>query len=126
MVGAIIEEKSGMSLRDFAKEKVFDPLGIKQFYWYTNAANQTVAAGTLYLSTLEFAKLGVLVTNQGKWGNKQIVQTDYIERLLARKVFDLSKYWDMWDTYGMLWYKNQGTPLNKSTNAFSSSIDRLL
>lgn len=109
LIGAIIEEKSGMSLRDFATEKVFNPLGIKQFYWYTNASNQTVAAGTLYLSTLAFAKLGVLVANEGKWGNEQIIQADYIEKLLDRKVFDLSDWWSLTDTYGMLWYKNQGT-----------------
>lgn len=109
VIGAIIEEKSGMSLRDFAKEKVFDPLGIKQFYWYTNAANQTVAAGTLYLSTLDFAKLGVLVANQGKWGHNQIVQADYVEKLLARKVFDFTDYSPHVDAYGMLWYKTQKT-----------------
>jgi len=107
LIGAIIEEKSGMSLRDFAKEKVFTPLGIEQFYWYTNATNQTVGAGTLYLSTLDFAKLGVLVANQGKWGKEQIVQADYIEQLIARKAFDLTDYWELTDSYGMLWYKKQ-------------------
>lgn len=109
LIGAIIEEKSGMSLKDFAKEKVFGPLGITEYYWYTNAANQTGAAGNLYLSTLDFAKLGVLVANEGKWGNDQIVEADYIEKLLARKVFDLSDWWSLADTYGMFWYKAQRT-----------------
>lgn len=109
LIGAVIEERSGMSLHEFAKEKVFDPLGIKQFYWYRNASNQTVAAGNLYLSTLDFAKLGVLVTNGGKWGNKQIVQADYVKKLLARKVFDLSDFNPLADSYGMLWYKTQAT-----------------
>lgn len=107
LVGAIIEETSGMSLKDFAKQKVFDPLGIKEFYWYTNTANQTVAAGNLYLSTLDFAKLGVLVTNEGKWANQQIVEADYIKMLLERKVFDLSDWWTFTDAYGMFWYKTQ-------------------
>lgn len=107
LIGAIIEEKSGMSLRDFAMERVFRPLGIEQFYWYTNAANQTVAAGTLYLSTLDFAKLGTLVANGGKWGNEQIVQADYVKRLIERKVFDLSDFSSRTDSYGMLWYKKQ-------------------
>jgi len=108
LIGAIIEETSGMSLNDFARKHVFSPLGIKKYYWYTNPANQTVAAGTLYLSTLDFAKLGVLVANKGKWGNSQIVPADYIEKLVARKVFDLADYWSLLDAYGMLWYKNKG------------------
>lgn len=107
LIGAIIEEKSGKSLKEFAKEKVFDPLGISQFYWYTNAANQTLGSGTLYISTLDFAKLGVLVANQGKWGDQQIVHQDYIRKLIDRKVFDLTDYWDLTDSYGMLWYKKK-------------------
>ncbi|MEM9821436.1 MAG: serine hydrolase [Bacteroidota bacterium] len=107
LIGAIIEERSGMSLRDFAKEKVFGPLGITEYYWFTNAANQTVAAGNLYLSTLDFAKLGTLVANKGKWGDQQIVQTDYVERLLQHKVFELSDYNPLADQYAMLWYKSK-------------------
>ena len=121
LVGAIIEEKSGMSLRDFAKEKVFDPLGIKQFYWYTNAANQTVAAGTLYLSTLDFAKLGVLVTNQGKWGNKQIIQAEYVKKIIERKGIDLSETSSPTNAYGMLWYKTQGTFNNNKIDLLYAS-----
>jgi len=121
LIGAIIEEKSGMSLRDFATEKVFNPLGIKQFYWYTNASNQTVAAGTLYLSTVDFAKLGVLVANEGKWGDKQIVQAAYVEKLLARRVFDLSKMSALADSYGMFWYKSQRTYKNKTIDFLYAS-----
>ncbi len=107
LIGAIIEEKSGMSLSDFAKEKVFGPLGIKEYYWYTNAANQTTAAGNFYLSTLDFAKFGVLVANGGKWGDQQIVQAAYIERLLNHKVFHISDANPLADNYGMLWYKSK-------------------
>jgi len=109
LIGAIIEEKSGMSLKDFAVENVFKPLDIKEYYWYTNAANQTTAAGNLYLSTLDFAKLGLLVANKGKWRGEQIVQLDYIERLLSHKAYDLSDWWSLTDNYGMLWYKNKRT-----------------
>lgn len=96
------------------KEKVFGPMGITEYYWFTNASNQTGAAGNLYLSTLDFAKFGVLVANKGKWAGQQIVQADYIKTLLNRKVFDLSNYWNLASTYGMLWYKNQLTINGKS------------
>lgn len=109
LIGAIIEETSGMSLRDFAKEKVFDPLDITEYYWFTNPSNQTGAAGNLYIGTLDFAKLGVLVANKGKWADDQIVQADYVERLITHKVFDLTDYWSLSNSYGMLWYKNQLT-----------------
>ncbi len=102
LIGAIIEETSGMSLNDYAKERVFEPLGIRKYYWYTNPSNQTVASGTLFLSTLDFAKLGVLVANEGKWADQQIIPAEYIELLIASKSFEIYDVW--W--YGMLWYKD--------------------
>lgn len=103
LIGAIIEETSGMSLNDYASERVFKPLGIKKYYWYTNPSNQTVASGTLFLSTLDFAKLGVLVANEGKWADQQIIPAEYVEKIIKSKKFEI---YDIW-SYGMLWYKNK-------------------
>lgn len=108
LISAVIEEASGMSLKDYAKKKLFDPLGIKQFYWYTNAANQTGAAGNLYLSTLDFAKLGVLIVNEGKWKDIQIIDPDYIKKL-SNETFNISKDNPFADYYGMMWYKSHRT-----------------
>lgn len=107
LIGAIIEKKCGMSLRDYANEKVFRHLDITKFYWHANSADQTVAAGTLFMSTLDLAKIGVLVANEGRWNNKQIVPRDYISRLIAKKGLDISEHSPNWDRYGMFWYKNQ-------------------
>ncbi len=107
LIGAIIEEKSGMSLRDFARQKVFEPLEIKEFYWYTNAANQTGAAGNLYLSTLDFAKLGLLVANKGKWGNRQLADYAYMNRLLTENSPAIGDYNPLADGYGMFWYRSK-------------------
>jgi len=107
LIGAIIEEKSGMSLREFAKQKVFDPLGIKEFYWFTNAANQTVAAGNLYISALDFSKLGLLVANKGKWGNMQLADYNYMNRLLNENSPAIGNYNPLADGYGMMWYRSK-------------------
>jgi len=107
LIGAVIEEKSGMSLRDYARKKVFYPLEIKEFYWYTNAANQTGAAGNLYISTLDFAKLGLLVANKGKWGSNQLADYDYMNRLLSEYSSAIGDYNPLADGYGMLWYRTK-------------------
>lgn len=109
LIGLAIEEASGMSLKDYAQEKLFDPLGIKQVYWYTNAANQTGAAGNLYLTALDFAKLGMLLTNEGNWRNQQILNADYVESLIRTKNPSISDWFFMADTYGMFWYKASRT-----------------
>lgn len=107
LIGAIIEEKTGMSLKDFAKRYVFDPLEIKEFYWYTNASNQTGGAGNLYISSLDFAKLGYLALNEGKWGNQQIVNSAYIKELVNENSNAIGEYNPLADGYGLLWYKSK-------------------
>ena len=109
LIGAIIEETSGMSLRDFAQQQVFEPLHIKEFYWYTNAANQTGAAGNLYISALDFAKLGLLVANKGKWADTQLADPDYMNRLLTENSPAIGDYNPLADGYGMLWYRSTRT-----------------
>lgn len=120
LVGMAIEEASGMSLRDYAKEKLFGPLGIEQLYWYTNASNQTGAAGNLYISTLDFAKLGLLIVNEGKWGGKQLIHPEFIKELISHEKFDLSKR-SLGDSYGMLWYKATKTFGNKTMSYLFAS-----
>ncbi len=85
IISAIIEELTGISLMDYAEQKLFKPLNIRQYYWYSNVANQTGAAGNLYISTLDFAKLGVLVLNEGKWAGEQIIDANYMQQLLTVK-----------------------------------------
>lgn len=108
LIGLAIEEASGMSLKEYAQEKLFKPLGIHQFYWYTNTAHQTGAAGNLYISALDFAKLGTLVTNEGRYGDQQVIEPEYIDLIINTTNPAISKTWSWVDSYGLFWYKKTG------------------
>lgn len=101
LIGAIIEEKSGRKLSDFANENLFTPLGIREFYWYTASNGRTGPMGNLYLSTLDFAKLGQLVINKGLWQGKKIVSPTWINEI-SRKRFDLDDRFA--NAYGYFWW----------------------
>ena len=116
LIALAIEEASGMSLRDYAQEKLFTPLGIRQFYWFTNAANQTGAAGNLYLGAYDFAKLGMLVVNEGKWNDQQLIDPEYIDLIINSKKHSVSDWFPLADTYGMFWYKTTRTFGDKEFN----------
>jgi CubicO group peptidase (beta-lactamase class C family) len=103
LIGAIIEEASGKKLSEFAKENLFSPLGIREFYWYTAPNGRTGPMGNLYLSALDFAKIGQLVLNKGQWQGKKIISTKWIEEI-SRKRFDISKQDPFARDYGYFWY----------------------
>jgi CubicO group peptidase (beta-lactamase class C family) len=101
LVGAIIEETSGKKLSDFAKDNLFSPLGIREYYWYTAPNGSTVPMGNLYLSTLDFAKPGQLVINRGKWHGKKVVSSTWINQMLTKQ---LSIDDGVANGYGYFWW----------------------
>lgn len=103
LVGAVIENASGMTLSDFAKAHLFLPLGIKDFYWWAGPKGRVAGMGNIYLSTLDFAKIGALVANKGKWKKQQIISTAWINAL-STKHLDISRQDPFADGYGYLWY----------------------
>lgn len=103
LIGAIIEQSSGKKLSEFAKEYLFTPLGIREYYWYTAPNGSTVPMGNLYLSALDFAKIGLLVSNKGVWQNKRIISTAWIDDI-SRKRFDIAAQDPFAKGYGYFWF----------------------
>jgi CubicO group peptidase (beta-lactamase class C family) len=103
LVGAIIEEASGKKLSDFAKENLFTPLGIREFYWYTAPNGRTGPMGNLYISAVDFAKLGQLIINKGLWQGKTIISPAWINEISVKR-FDISKDDPFANAYGYFWY----------------------
>ena len=118
LIGLAIEEAAGMSLKDYAQERLFSPLGIHHSYWFTNPSGQTGAAGNLYLSAYDFAKLGLVVVNEGKYGDTEFIDPEFIQELIEHQKFDLSPFAD---GYGMLWYKSSAMIRGKEQNYLFAS-----
>jgi len=108
LIGAIIEEKSGQKLADFAKDNLFDPLSIKEFYWYTGEGGRTGAMGNLYISTLDFAKIGALMLNQGLWDGERIVSSNWIKEITSPKI-SIEEIVPNAEDYGYFWYMSSKT-----------------
>ncbi len=103
LIGAIIEETSGQKLSDFANDNLFKPLGIKEYYWFTGSGNRTGAMGNLYISTLDFAKIGLLVLNQGRWRGEQIISNSWI-REISKPRLSIKGIDPFAKEYGYFWY----------------------
>jgi CubicO group peptidase (beta-lactamase class C family) len=103
LIGAIIEEASGKKLADFARENLFTPLDIREAYWYTAPNGRTGPMGNLYLSALDFAKLGQLVLNKGQWDGKMIISKKWIDAIASNRM-DISKSDPFASTYGYFWF----------------------
>jgi len=98
LLGWIIYSLEGKYADMYAEENLFSPLGISKYYWESeNGAPH--CHSDLHLLPRDLAKIGLLVLNDGKWQDEQIVPEEWIKESTIPRVPE-SKYFD----YGYQWW----------------------
>jgi CubicO group peptidase (beta-lactamase class C family) len=80
LLSAIITRLTGMTAWDYAKAKLFAPLGISTSRWWHDAQGLTTGGGGLVLYPRDMAKIGYLYLRQGKWEDRQLIPPDWADR----------------------------------------------
>jgi CubicO group peptidase (beta-lactamase class C family) len=79
LLAGLIARGSGGSLMDYARAKLLAPLGIDDAEWVMGVnGREEAAASGLRLSPRDLAKIGQLVLNGGRWGERQVVPADWL------------------------------------------------
>ena len=78
LLGAVLKKAVGMSLDSFARENLFEPLGIDDYTWMTLNNGDPIASGGLRLRPRDMAKLGQLVLDGGTWNGRRVVSQEWI------------------------------------------------
>jgi CubicO group peptidase (beta-lactamase class C family) len=78
VLSAILQQTTGMNTRDFAERSLFQPLGITDFRWDTDAAGIPIGGWGLQLTPRDMAKLGYLYLHNGQWDGRQIVSAGWV------------------------------------------------
>ena len=82
VLGHLIAQGVGKPLLEYAREKLFDPLGIRDAEW-TAGTNGEAAASGLRMRPRDLARLGQLVLERGRWGERQLVPADWLDQSFA-------------------------------------------
>jgi CubicO group peptidase (beta-lactamase class C family) len=98
LVSAIIRKATGRPLDEFARETLFEPLGITAVEW-ERYKGDTDAGGGLRLRPRDMAKIGQLVLAGGRWNERQVVSKAWIETSTALKIQATDD-----QSYGYLWW----------------------
>lgn len=86
LVSKAIEVKTGMSEAEYARKYLFEPLNINEWQWEEAHDGTTYGAFSLYLKPRDFARVGQLLLQNGKWGDKQIIDTAYLKMATSHLV----------------------------------------
>ncbi|MDJ1506853.1 serine hydrolase [Xanthocytophaga agilis] len=114
LVGEIIARASGMTVMEFAKVNLFQPLGINDYKWTISPKGQGMTAGSFYMKPTDMLKIIYLVQNNGNWKGKQIISTDWIKLSTNCHIiidFSFTRYSRIPNAkyesarYGFFWYR---------------------
>lgn len=127
IIGGIISRVAKMSIMDFAKKYLFDPMGIKHYRWTVDPSGQGTTAGSFYILPADMLKIGEMVLQKGVWNGQQIVSANWLAKSTSTPVpieeFSFAKFSrsvvaiPQPTYYGYYWYKEE-----IKTNTFCETV----
>jgi CubicO group peptidase (beta-lactamase class C family) len=86
LLSAILEKKTRMSTANYAKQKLFTPLGISDVYWRQDPQGISTGGYGLFMHPRDMAKIGYLYLHDGKWAGQQIMPASWVDKVYHASV----------------------------------------
>ncbi|MFC8732637.1 serine hydrolase domain-containing protein [Luteimicrobium sp. NPDC057192] len=85
-LGAIVQRVTGGSLLDYLRPRLLDPLGIGPLGWQERPAGRQIAFTGLFAPTDAVARLGQLLLQRGRWGDRQLLPAEWVDAATSVQV----------------------------------------
>ncbi len=107
----------GQDLQAFAQTNLFGRIGIPadSYIWLRDRSGNTYGYANLFIPPIQFAKLGLLMQNNGNWNGRQILSTTYISQLRQPTTTN--------GCYGFLFWVNGGTTCTSANIPAAQVVD---
>lgn len=78
LLSGVLEAVSGGNAGSYAREKLFDPIGMSPVDWWTDATGQTATYCCIDTPARQLAKFGLLYLRGGEWAGTQVVPREWV------------------------------------------------
>jgi len=97
LMARIIASRSGRGLGEFARLRLFEPLGIRPGPWAREPKGTEIGGSELCLRPIDMAKVGWLYLEDGRWAGRQVVPKGWVrESTEARIIFSGGAGYGFW------------------------------
>ncbi|MFF3446130.1 serine hydrolase domain-containing protein [Streptomyces sp. NPDC002667] len=76
-LASILQRVTGVSLTDYLRPRLFDPLGIGETAWTRNRAGREIGFSGLHAATDAVARLGQLYLDEGVWEGRRLLPASW-------------------------------------------------
>lgn len=105
LLSGILYGRTGMHAHEYAARRLFDPLGIRQFYWKRTPRGYADTEGGLYLRAEDLARVGYLYLRDGEWNGRRVLTREWVRMSTARIVDDVAPATADDRGYGFQWWR---------------------
>jgi CubicO group peptidase (beta-lactamase class C family) len=108
MLSAIVQKVTGMTVLDYLRPRLFEPLGFKDPKWVTSPQGISAGAYGLSVRTEEIARFGQLYLQKGVWNGKQLIPASWVEQATSLQTANGSAPASDWDQgYGYQFWRSR-------------------
>jgi CubicO group peptidase (beta-lactamase class C family) len=108
MLSAIVQKRTGQTVVDYLRPRLFEPLGIEHPYWATNTQGISLGGYGLRVRTEDIARFGQLYLEKGSWRGKQLVPAEWIAEATATQIPNGSDPTSDWEQgYGYQFWRSR-------------------
>ena len=106
MQSAIVQKATGMTVLDYLRPRLFEPLGIESPTWATSPQGISLGGYGLSIRTEDIARFGQLLLQHGKWNGKQLVPAAWLREATSLQTSNGSNPASDWDQgYGYQFWR---------------------
>jgi CubicO group peptidase (beta-lactamase class C family) len=108
MLSAIVQKVTGMTVLEYLRPRLFEPLGIDHPLWLTSPQGITLGAFGLMVRTEDIARFGQLYLQKGVWNGRQLVPAAWVAAATSLQVANGSSPQSDWDQgYGFQFWRSR-------------------
>lgn len=117
ILSAVLQAQTGKSVRDWAREILFEPLGLRHYDWIAYRDGLTMGAFGISATPRDMARFGQLVADGGLWQGRRLVPADWIADMTVPKAgaretayhgLSFGHYWWIDAARGVVFMNGQG------------------
>jgi CubicO group peptidase (beta-lactamase class C family) len=83
---AIVQKLTGMTVLEYLRPRLFEPLGIADPAWETCPRGITIGGWGLSVKTEDIARFGQLYLQKGMWNGRRLISEAWIEEATSKQV----------------------------------------
>ena len=127
LIGKILENGTKQPLHDYARTVLFDPLGLGPMQWRFGLNGERNFASGIGMRPRDLARIGQMLLDMGKAGERQIVPGDWLEESFKPQVTirDRREYGCYWYLGEMVFNSADGPRAERWIAAFGNGGQRL-